>query len=62
MWKPPLLWPSLQVLAFRSESLGRADAQVSALGFGGHHSGEVSDEKTAVEIVHQAVDSVNHIF
>src|SRR3984957_7989065 len=36
--------------------LGRADAQVSALGFGGHHLGDAPDEKTAVEIVHQAVD------
>ena len=36
--------------------LGRADAQVSALGFGGHHLGEAADEKTAVEMVHQAVD------
>jgi aryl-alcohol dehydrogenase-like predicted oxidoreductase len=35
---------------------GRADAQVSALGFGGHHLGEAPDEKTAVEMVHQAVD------
>src|ERR1700721_575089 len=36
--------------------LGRADAQASALGFGGHHLGEAADEKTAVEMVHQAVD------
>jgi predicted aldo/keto reductase-like oxidoreductase len=35
---------------------GRSDAQVSALGFGGHHLGEAPDEKTAIEIVHQAVD------
>ena len=35
---------------------GRADAQVSALGFGGHHLGEAPDEKNAVQIVHQAVD------
>ncbi len=35
---------------------GRADAQISALGFGGHHLGDAPDEKTAVEIVHQAVD------
>src|SRR5580693_8883962 len=36
--------------------LGRHDAQISALGFGGHHLGDAPDEKTAVEIVHQAVD------
>src|SRR6202451_104450 len=35
---------------------GRADAQISALGFGGHHLGEAPDEKTAVEMVHQAVE------
>ncbi len=35
---------------------GRHDVQISALGFGGHHLGEAPDVKTAVEIVHQAVD------
>jgi predicted aldo/keto reductase-like oxidoreductase len=35
---------------------GRADARISALGFGGHHLGDAADEKTAVEIIHQAVD------
>jgi uncharacterized protein len=35
---------------------GRADAKISALGFGGHHLGEAPDAKTAVEIIHQAVD------
>jgi len=35
---------------------GRSDAKVSALGFGGHHLGDAPDEKTAVEIIHQAVD------
>ncbi len=35
---------------------GRADAKISILGFGGHHLGEAPDEKTAVEIVHEAVD------
>jgi aryl-alcohol dehydrogenase-like predicted oxidoreductase len=35
---------------------GRADAEVSALGFGGHHLGEAPDEKTAVEMVHEAID------
>ncbi len=35
---------------------GRADANISALGFGGHHLGDAPDEKTAVEIIHQAVD------
>ena len=35
---------------------GRADAKISALGFGGHHLGEARDAKTAGEIIHQAVD------
>jgi len=35
---------------------GRADAKISALGFGGHHLGDAPDEKTAVEIIHRAVD------
>jgi uncharacterized protein len=35
---------------------GRSDAKISALGFGGHHLGEAPDEKTAVQIVHEAVD------
>jgi len=35
---------------------GRADAKISVLGFGGHHLGDAPDEKTAVEIIHQAVD------
>ena len=35
---------------------GRSDAKISALGFGGHHLGDAPDTKTAVEIIHQAVD------
>ena len=37
-------------------NFGRSDAKISALGFGGHHLGDAPDQKTAVEIVHQAVD------
>ncbi len=36
--------------------LGRANVQVSALGMGGHHLGDAKDEKTAVELVHEAID------
>jgi uncharacterized protein len=35
---------------------GKADVQVSALALGGHHLGAAEDEKTAVEILHRAVD------
>ena len=35
---------------------GKSDVQISALGLGGHHLGAASDEKTAVEIVHRAID------
>jgi uncharacterized protein len=37
-------------------NFGRAPDKVSALGFGGHHLGEAPDAKTAVEIIHEAVD------
>jgi aryl-alcohol dehydrogenase-like predicted oxidoreductase len=37
-------------------NFGKADAKVSALGLGGHHLGDAADEKTAVQIVHEAVE------
>ena len=42
--------------AIALRKFGRADAQISILGFGGHHLGEAPDQKTAVEIIHRAVD------
>jgi aryl-alcohol dehydrogenase-like predicted oxidoreductase len=36
---------------------GKADVQVSALALGGHHLGAANAEKTAVEIVHRAIDA-----
>jgi len=36
--------------------LGRSGDKISILGFGGHHLGDATDEKTAVEMIHQAVD------
>src|ERR1700728_433472 len=39
-----------------TRAFGRSGDRISILGFGGHHLGEAPDEKTAVEIVHQAVD------
>jgi aryl-alcohol dehydrogenase-like predicted oxidoreductase len=35
---------------------GRSDAKISALGYGGHHLGDAPDEKTAIELIHRAVD------
>ena len=35
---------------------GKTGVQISALGLGGHHLGSAADEKTAVEIVHRALD------
>jgi aryl-alcohol dehydrogenase-like predicted oxidoreductase len=35
---------------------GRHDVQISALGFGGHHLGEASDQQMATRLVHEAVD------
>ena len=51
-----MLMPQSPGATIPLRKFGRADAQVSALGFGGHHLGEAPDEKTAVEMVHQAVD------
>ena len=35
---------------------GNSEVRTSALGFGGHHLGDAPDARTAVEIIHQAVD------
>jgi aryl-alcohol dehydrogenase-like predicted oxidoreductase len=35
---------------------GNRGATISALGFGGHHLGEAEDEKTAIQILHEAVN------
>jgi aryl-alcohol dehydrogenase-like predicted oxidoreductase len=48
--------PQLATGTIPMRNFGRADAKISALGFGGHHLGEAPDSKTAVEIVHQAID------
>src|SRR5579875_2119249 len=41
---------------------GKANAQISALGLGGHHLGAAGSEKTAVEIVHRALDGGVNFF
>jgi len=38
------------------KSFGKTGIQISAMGLGGHHLGAAEDEKTAIEIVHRAVD------
>ena len=43
--------PSIPVRNF-----GNHRDQISVLGLGGHHLGDAEDEKTAVQIVHEAVD------
>lgn len=42
--------------AIPMRNFGKTGVQISALGLGGHHLGAAKDEKTAVEIVHRAVD------
>jgi uncharacterized protein len=37
-------------------NFGKHGDQISALGLGGHHLGDAEDEKTAVQIIHEAVD------
>lgn len=37
-------------------SFGKTGIQISALGFGGHHLGQAKDQKTAIELVHGAID------
>lgn len=38
-------------------SLGRASAQVSALGVGGHHLGDFESQDEAIRMVHEALDA-----
>jgi aryl-alcohol dehydrogenase-like predicted oxidoreductase len=42
--------------AMAMRAFGQTGIKVSALGFGGHHLGDAPDEKTAVELIHRAVD------
>jgi aryl-alcohol dehydrogenase-like predicted oxidoreductase len=37
--------------------LGRHDVKVSALGFGGHHLGDVKTVEEAIKLIHEAVDA-----
>jgi aryl-alcohol dehydrogenase-like predicted oxidoreductase len=39
-----------------SRRFGKTDVKISALGLGGHHLGSAKDERSAVEIVHRALD------
>jgi aryl-alcohol dehydrogenase-like predicted oxidoreductase len=48
--------------AIPRRKFGKADAMISCIGFGGHHIGDAADEKTAVKLVHQAVDAGINFF
>src|SRR5271157_3357799 len=37
-------------------NFGKTGVQISALGLGGHHLGAAKDERTAIDIVHRALD------
>jgi len=37
-------------------NFGRADGKVSAIACGGHHLGDPDEQKTAVQIVEEAID------
>src|ERR1700756_4686600 len=48
--------------AIPRRKFGKADATISCIGFGGHHIGDAQSEKTAVSLVHQAVDAGINFF
>lgn len=50
-------YPPPAVEAIPRRALGRTGEYVSALGFGGYHLGNVSTEKEAIRLVHEAVDA-----
>src|SRR2546430_2821555 len=43
--------------AIPQRPLGRTGAQVSALGLGGHHLGDLKTVEEAIRLVHEAVDA-----
>jgi len=45
-----------------SREFGKSGVKISALGLGGHHLGAAESEKTAVEIVHRALDGGINFF
>ena len=57
----PTSTPSAQAPIPR-RALGKTGAQVSILGIGGSHLGEVPDEKEAIAIVHEAIDAGINFF
>jgi aryl-alcohol dehydrogenase-like predicted oxidoreductase len=43
-------------------ALGKHDVKVSIVGLGGHHLADAKDIKTAIRIVHEAIDSGGNSF
>src|ERR1700744_3136160 len=41
---------------------GKTDVQISALGLGGHHLGDASDESAAIQIVKEAIEGGINFF
>jgi aryl-alcohol dehydrogenase-like predicted oxidoreductase len=58
---PPGVTPSAHS-PIPTRALGRTGAQVSIMGIGGSHLGEVPDEKEAIAIVHEAIDAGINFF
>jgi uncharacterized protein len=48
--------------AIPERPLGKTGASVSALGFGGHHLGEVESVGAAIDLVHEAIDAGVNFF
>ena len=47
----------MQTGSIPRKRFGKTDVQLSAMGLGGHHLGAADSEKTAVEIIHRAIDA-----
>jgi predicted aldo/keto reductase-like oxidoreductase len=55
-WDHERTMPDTNGAAIPLRQFGRHEVKISAVGFGGHHLGDASDESTAVQLVRRAVD------